>query len=355
MLSGARNVKTQLFRIAASLIVCIVSGCAPKSGKLPTYMQPELLYLSDKLYSRLYVEVDSVEGVEVPERLLDDLRVFLGEHCSKPDGIEIVRDKPIALSEARELPMGPASVLYLDGPDPNSGPQPAYLHLFFYDTKTTFKRVLKNPHVPMLCPSAICYNIDYWRSRQDEVADFMLKHEAGHVLGLCNNTAHGDGAHCSNKRCRMNASPGWWSGLEVLFGVRIERELCADCRDDLERGRSEDVGPELAFDGPFLIRREDGYFVASVPSRHILLPESMEGKFQWREVLADLKEDIRAADLSECAKRRSCLHFLVWRHRDRDNTAEHAAMLTKAAEDPSPFISRRAAALLKELKQEQAE
>ena len=112
-----------LYRIAVVASAWMVSGCGPKSGKLPTYMQPELLYLNDQPYSRLYVEVDSVEGVEVPEQLLDDLRAFLSKHCSKPDGIEIVRDKPIPLSEIKDVPMGPASVLYLDGPDPNSSSQ----------------------------------------------------------------------------------------------------------------------------------------------------------------------------------------------------------------------------------------
>jgi len=158
----------------------------------------------------------------------------------------------------------------------------------------------------------------------------------------------------------MNKSPGWWSGfLGLLFGIRVERELCADCRDDLERWKSEDVGPELAFKGPFLIRREDGYFMASLPSRHILLPESMEDNFQWREVLAHLKEGIRAADLRECAKRRSCLHFYVWRRHDQDGSGQsmidRTTLLTKATKDPSPYVSQKAAALLEELKREQAE
>jgi hypothetical protein len=320
-------------------------------------MQPDLLYLNDQPYSRLYVEVDSVEGVEVPEELLEELRVFLGKHCSKPDGIEIVRDEPIGLSEVKDVPMGPASVLWLDGPDPNSGSQPAYLHLFFYDTKTAFKRVLKNPHVPALCPTAICYNVNYCGSSQDKVAALFLRHEAGHVLGLCRNTAHGDGTHCRNNQCRMRASPGLLSGLWLPFGGRIERELCADCRDDLERGRSEHVGGALEFKGPFLIRREEGYCVASLPSRQILLPQSMADEFQWREVLARLKKGMRAAGFSECLKNRHCLHFYVWPDRDRDGSGQSSidqtALLTRAAEDPSPFISRKAAALLKKLRQEQ--
>jgi hypothetical protein len=323
-------------------------------------MQPELLYLNDQPYSRLYVEVDSVEGVEVPEQLLDELRVFLARHCSKPDGIEIVRDKPIPLSDVKDIPMGVASILCLDGPDPNSGSQPAYLHLFFYDTKTAFKHVLKNPHVPGLCPSAICYNVDYCRSKQDEVADFMLKHEAGHVLGLCNNTAHGDGAHCSNKPCRMNKSPGWWSGFfGLLLGIRIERDLCADCRNDLERWRSGDVGPELEFDGPFLIRREDGYSVASLPYGIVLLPRSMEDNFQWQEALVVLKEYIRATDFSENPKKRNYSVWDLWYPHDHDHprqsTIDRTALLTRAAKDPCPFVRRAAAKLEEQFEQEQAE
>jgi hypothetical protein len=97
--------------------------------------------------------------------------------------------------------------------------------------------------------------------------------------------------------------------------------------------------------------------MASLPSRHILLPESMEDNFQWREVLAHLKEGIRAADLSECAKRRSRLHFYVWRRHDQDgsgqSTINRTALLTKTTKDPSPYVSQKAAALLEELKQEQ--
>lgn len=360
MPSKARNAKVLLPWTAMLLVVWTVPGCGSKSGKLPTYMRPELLYLNDKPYGRLYVEVDSVEGVEVPDRLLDDLRVFLAKHCSKPDGIEIVRDKPIPVSEVKDVPMGPASVLYLDGPGPSSGVQPAYLHLFFYDTKTEFQHVLKNPHIPEFCPSAIRYNVNYGRSRQDQVAQFVLKHEAGHVLGLTRSTAHGDGAHCSNSRCLMNASPGWRSGFfGLILGIRIERELCADCRDDLELAKSENVDPELEFKGPFLIRRENGYSVASLPSRHILLPQSVEDRFEWRDVLARLKEGIRASDLRECAKNRTCLHFYAWRYADKDGSRQHmidyTAMLAKAANDPCPFISREAAAALEKLKQEETE
>ncbi|UCE46383.1 MAG: hypothetical protein JSW47_12265 [Phycisphaerales bacterium] len=353
----ARVAEALLYWITVVALAGVVTGCGSKSAKLPTYMRPELLYLNDQPYSRLYVEVDSVEDVKVSEELLDDLRVFLARYCSKPSGIEIVRDQPVALSEIRDMPMGAASILCLDGPDPNSGPQPAYLHLFFYDTKTSFKRTLKNPHTLGLCPSAICYNVDYCRSRQDEVGDFILKHEVGHVLGLSKNTAHSDGAHCTNHACLMNASPGWWSGFfGLLLGVRIRRELCADCRDDLERWRSEDVDPELAFKGPFLARREKGYSIACLPYCDLIIPAALEDDFDWREALAKLKEEIRGSDYGEHWRENAYMRGLC-RPDDTEEPPEsmidYLDIFAKAVEDPNPFVKRYAIAELARIKKGQ--
>ena len=89
----AGNPKKLSLVIMTVLLIWIVSGCGSKSAKLPAYMRPELLYLKERPYSRLYVEVDTVEGVEVPEKWLDTLKGFLSTHCSKPDGIEIIRDE----------------------------------------------------------------------------------------------------------------------------------------------------------------------------------------------------------------------------------------------------------------------
>ena len=357
MRSKARTVRGLLYRIAAVALAWTLAGCGPKSAKLPTYMRPDLLYLSNQSYTRLYVEVDSIEGVEVPQELLDELRIFLTRHCPKPDGIEIVLDETIPLSEVEDVPMGPASVLCLDGPDPNSGPQPAYLHLFFYDTKTVFKGMLKNPHVPKFCPSAICYNVGYCRSRQDEVADFMLKHEVGHVLGLCRNTTHGDGAHCSNHSCLMNASPGWWSGFfGLLLGIPIERELCGDCRHDLGRWRSEDVGADLEFKGPFLTRREDGYSVASLPYCDLIIPAVLEDEFDWQEALAKVKEEIKTIDFGDYRKEGGRIRGLCRANETeepRESEIDYVDILGRAAEDPSPFVRRYAVAELDRIKKEQ--
>ena len=157
---NARIFKALVYRIAVVLLVCVLSGCGPKSGQLPTYMRPELLYLNHQPYSSLYVEVDTIEGTEVPDKLLDELKAFLSKYCSKPDGIEIVRDEPVPISEIEGLPFSFASIMCIDGPRPDSREQPAYLHLFFYDTDSVFKRAMKNPYVPGFCPCAIFFNVD---------------------------------------------------------------------------------------------------------------------------------------------------------------------------------------------------
>jgi hypothetical protein len=112
------HVKKLLLTILTLPTFLIIPGCGPKAT-FPKYMQPELLYLKNQPYSQIYVEVDSVEGVEVPDEWLNVLKEFLAKHCSKPDGIKIVRDEPIPFDEIKDMPIGPASIFYTDGPDPN--------------------------------------------------------------------------------------------------------------------------------------------------------------------------------------------------------------------------------------------
>lgn len=353
----ARFVRVLLCRIAILAFVWIISGCGSKSAKLPTYMRPELLYLSDRPYSRLYVEVDKVEGVEVPDQWLDTLEEFLSTHCSKPDGIRIVRDKPIPFEDIKDLPIGPASILCLDGPDPNSGLQPAYLHLFFYAKDKIFKKTTKSPHVPFPCPSAIFYNVDYGY-RLDKMIKLTLPHEAGHVLGLCKNTEHSEGAHCTNKECLMRQSPDSLPSLALLlFGIPFRSDLCDDCLSDLEAYKSESANPNLTFDGPFLIRREDGYSVASLPYSDVLIPAALDDEFDWQKMLAKLKETIKETDLCEYWKKGAYRLWGLCRRDDTEATQEsvidYLDVLTRATGDPSPLVKRAALAELKRLKQAQ--
>jgi hypothetical protein len=101
-----------LWLLTAVLSLC---GCTPQRT-YPAYMHPELLYVKAQPYTRLYVEADMVEGAEVPQKWLDELRAFLSRYCDKPGGITVVRDDPIPLSEMKGLTIGEAALLCTDGP-----------------------------------------------------------------------------------------------------------------------------------------------------------------------------------------------------------------------------------------------
>lgn len=348
-------VKAFVLRILVVLI-CFVSGCASKSAKLPRYMQPESLYLCGEPYNRLYVEVDSIEGVEVPDEALYELKQFLSEHCSKPDGIKIVRDKPIPVSEIKDLSIGPASILCIDGPDSNSEPEPAYLHVFVYDTDIVFEQGSKRPFVPGSCPSTIFFNVDY----ASRWAGFIIRHEAGHVSGLCKNIEHGDGVHCKNSGCLMNDTPDLLSQLGALVVRPSVGRLCNDCRKDLRAWKSVEADPNLAFEGPFLVRREEGYSVASLPYCNFLMWSSIKENFDWQEALEKIKDNIKGEDFKQAYMGHKEPGWMLGtfspdtEEESSQSMVETLGVLTSAADDPDPYISRYALVQLEQLRQEQS-
>ena len=360
----ARIIKGLLYRIAVVALAWIVTGCGSKSAPFPTYMQPELLYLKHQPYSHLYVEVDTIEGVEVPDQWLDELKAFLDKYCEKPDGIEIVQDPPVPLSEVKGMPIGAASILCLDGPNTGSGSQPAYLHVFFYDRNIGLKAERGAPHVLSNCPCGILFDTGYFRISKGKAEEFAMKHELGHVLGLCKNPNHGDGVHCKNQGCLMYKDPGLLSSFGLLFGSRVEKQLCADCQKDIETWKSGDIDPKLAFKGPFLIRREDYYSVASLPYCDLIIPNPVESTFEWTKLLSFLKDVIREKcraalkDGREPRERKWLIRGFWDGSFDKDvswdSLPEHVIILfRRAADDQSPLIKNYANFALKKLKQEQ--
>lgn len=351
-----------MYRMGLVLLVWILSGCGPQSARLPTYMRPELLYLNPQSYSRLYVEVDTIEGIEVPDQWLDELKAFLGKYCSKPDGIEIVRDKPVPISEIEGLPFSFASILCIDGPRPDSREQPAYMHVFFYDRDMGLRAKREPPHISVFCPCGIFCDVGYFRVSKGKAETFALKHELGHVLGLCKNTAHGNRAHCLNNGCLMNASLGLFSQLGLFVGFPIDRQLCTDCRRDLEMYKTEDVGSNLVFKGPFLIRREDGYSVASLPYCDLIIPAPVESVFDWKDALSHIKNKMKEAyriALNEDRESKKVRWYVrgLYSPPNKDASPESVidklSILTRAADDPSPPVKSYAIDELKKLKEKQ--
>lgn len=350
---NARILKAFLYRIRFVLLVCVLSGCRSQSGQLPTYMRPELLYLNHQPYSRLYIEVDTIEGTEVSDQWLDELKAFLGKYCSKPDGIEIVMDEPVPISEVESLSVGLASILCTDGPRPDSREQPAYLHVLFYKDMG-LRAEEKTPHVSSFCPCGIFCN-------EGKAKEFALKHEAGHVLGLCKNTAHGDGAHCRNRGCLMRARRGLFWSLGSLVGSQMD-QLCADCRHDLELWESDHVEPNIVFKGLFLIRREDGYSVASLPFCDLIIPSPVENVLDWKETLSHIKDKIQEAQkaaLNEDSESKKTMWYVKGIYNPHNNNTssgnmtDELAILKRAADDPSPPVKNYAIGKLKEFEQEQ--
>ena len=364
-----RFMKVHLYRIAAVVLVCSVTGCVQQSSFFPTYMQPELLYLNDPPYSRLYIEVDTVEGVDVPDQWLDEMKTFLGKYCSKPDGIEIVRDAPIPLSEVKGTPIGAAKILCLDGPDPNSDSQCAYLHVFFFDKNVglTYERV--GACISGYCPSGVFFNDSYTRSSDSKAKVLELKQALGFVLGLCRNSKSIYGqVNCENQACLMSKNPGFLPEFGLLHGSRVEDLLCADCRNDIETLKSLPPDPKLSFRGPFLVRHEEGYSIASLPYCDVIILNSVESTFDWMALLSFIKNETHEKlefalnKIQKARDRKRIVHWFIMAFWDGSGdkgfssmkaTEDTIALLRKAAGDPSPNVKRYAIITLKKLKKEQ--
>ncbi len=345
-----------------ALATAMLTGCVAQCVPLPAYMRPQSLYLGEQPYSRLYVEVDAVEGVEIPDRWLDGLRTFLSEHCLKPDGIEILRDPPVPAREVERMPFMFAAICSLDGPRPSHRPQPAYLHVFFQNgpLRAGNKKVFVG--VDSSCPSSIFYDAGYSPRWNDRVAVPCLQHEAGHILGLGRSTDHGDGIHCGNRGCLMCPSPDLFSNIGLLFGASWKPSLCGDCARDLEVAKSEGTDDKLSFAGPFLVRREDGYSVVSLPGWHMIAVGPGDEEFDWRKALPHMKATIRerrerlAAEKPDARTKGNpwCFHTVYARLGTDGQFAdvtEVTAALEKALHDPCPTVKHVATVRLKELRE----
>lgn len=203
------------------------------------------------------------------------------------------------------------------------------------------------------CPTTILCNLGALAKRKDEMAGAVLRHEAGHVLGLCSNPEHGDRSHCHNYGCLMMRAPSFGSWLGVKFGASWEAKLCEDCECDIENARLQPSPDNLSFAGPFLVRHEDGYDVIS-QERCALLFMGPTGKpYDWRALLAQVKKNIRKGiEKGTVPRKYKGTQFQCAVLTSPDIAAgseQYQAILREAAQDPSPPISRVAQILLKKL------
>jgi len=342
----------------------LAGGCGIRSAPMPTYMRPDLLYLTDQTYTRLYVEVDVMEGIEIPQEWIDELEAFLARYCSKPDGITIVRDRPVPESALVDLPMDLVAVMCTDGPPTDETDQPAYLHVVFYDSNKWSHQKSLPPHIVPMCPTAILCDMDrYFRSFK-ESAGTLLRHEAGHVLGLCRNREHGDGTHCRNHGCLMERTPAFESQIMMQFGMPWKGKLCGDCERDLENARSQSSPNNLSFAGPFLVRHEDEYDVVRLPRADALLIAMTDEVCHAKMLLEKMKERIKSWVASGTfpqpkSRRQSAggliCHDIFFPAEVGPESARFRTILSKAAEDPSLSIRKYARAFLNRLSNDDAE
>lgn len=263
----------RLFRFTVALAVLALGGCvAPSSGfrkgPLPeevTFWQPWLLNSSRTPYRKLYVEVDAVRGAEPPQAWLDGLAAFLREQCDKPDGVQVVRSDRIAPEEAAAASITSLALQHLDGPPAGW----AFLYVFYYNSALNPSLKTVNPHAVVFpYPCAVFVDRNYNEAGfGDVMGDLVLKHEAAHLVGAARNATHGDGAHCRNRDCLMNPVftyvPEW-----VAMGLppTPQTDFCPDCLKDMARWRGTPAAGNLRFHGPFLVRREAGYTVMTLPN-----------------------------------------------------------------------------------------
>ncbi len=354
-LGGIESDRRRRYLIGFVCLASVLSGCGSSfkstSGPMPTYQKPELMYLLAEPYPRLYVEIDMVEGTEPDEKALAELKDFLAKHCDKPGGIEMVRDEPIPLAEAKKMHPHFIALKNMSGPPQSSDEKPtAYMYILFYDSKRLGHRKRVNPHVSGIYPCAIYYDVAYWKVFQKHFFAKVLRHEAGHVLGLCKSTTHGDGAHCRNKGCLMRPKIGIRLRT-ILFGITPPEEyenLCEDCLSDLETVRQSGLDEHLIFSGPVLVRREQSYFVASLPMTVKVSFQPIDS-FDGREMFANTRRIlVEAIAKAEKTKKNQVLSVVNCLDKFTSITDERAAY-ERLAKDPDQPVSGWAKHKIKEL------
>ena len=247
---------------------CAGSDTGFRRSPLPqevTFWQPWLLNTALAPYRSLYVEVDAVKGAEPPQVWLNELSRFLKTQCDKPDGVKVVRSDTIATSEAASTAITSLALKHLDGPPAGS----AFLYVLYYNSALNPSLKTANPHAVVFpYPCAIFVDRNYNEAGfGDVLGGLILQHEAAHLVGAARDPSHGDGAHCRNQGCLMNPAFEYVPELIALGGApTAQTALCPDCLQDMAQWRATPAAGNLRFKGPFLVRRELGYSVMTLPN-----------------------------------------------------------------------------------------
>ena len=275
---GSYRLLTAWMLAAATAV--LNSGCAslraPDTRSLAAdtdFWQPHLLLSAPEPYPSLYVEIDAVEGSAPDPRTVEDLRAFLERLVRKPGGVRAALDDVIPLDAARGRSSRSLALEYIDGPP---DPDHALIYLFFYDSRRLPDR--KSAPATTLLPYPVSVFIDTAYTFMDttqagnsgrgpgEFGRLALFHEAGHVLGLCRGASHSDGLHCTREDCLMSPKLAFdVSRFVTLRDPWRQRDLCPDCRAELQAHTAARPAANLRFLGPYVVRSEPGYHVLALP------------------------------------------------------------------------------------------
>lgn len=255
-----------------------------------TSSKPHLLYLHRSPHASLYVEVDAVEGTAPSDLVLAQLKDFLSIYCDKPEGITVARGRLIPRAEAVGYsPEGLASRFLKGPPEAGSNSPPAFIEILYFDGRLCPQPTSKtkgpihqhrsvqadagysaprNPRATLRpFPGFVAMDRRYFTAWPKSLEGLLLIHEAGHVLGLTQNGAHGTNIHCLSANCLMQPAirVGLW---QRLFGGHLttQTNLCEKCRADLMAGREAEPEANLRFAGGAFVRSEEDYHIISQPA-----------------------------------------------------------------------------------------
>jgi hypothetical protein len=280
--------------IFAILCICLTScstAKAPRSQSNPEilkvtgFWQPQLLYILPSPYSRLYVEVDAVEGCQPNDATLNKLHEFLATYCNKTNGIEIIRGDVIPAVSARGVSLRALAREHINGPSQSSvDSQPAYLYVLYCNpalcdkppindadqsivsTTTHRQKAEIKPHVDFLPYPPVMYINPHYGPKT--VQNELLIHEAGHELGLAGRATNAFAYHCLDENCLMNWTIRYHVARRLLGKDPIKQhQLCPVCVAQLRDSAKQSPPSNLRFVGPVLVRSETNYHVLSLPDR----------------------------------------------------------------------------------------
>ena len=249
------------------------------------FQRTGLMYLEPEPYKWICLEVGVVEGAEPKDEVIDALVEFLKTHCLKP--VVVNRKDVIRRDKVKKLSPHVIATQNMFGPieDAEKG-IPAYIYVLFYNGSKTDNAAA----ALRLYPCGIIVNMSRIKPDMSWAWPKVLMHEGGHVLGLHRRKMNSDEIiHCKNKKCLMYENvAATWSISKFLSGKdafvnKGATELCNECKHRLLEIKKSKMACKMDFKGPFLVRKEDGYFVMTLPSHLHLGLGPVE--IDWHDIL----------------------------------------------------------------------